>query len=152
MATASMRSTVRFTALLSLVAVLTACDGVSLFDPSASPPVVRTERASVPSGGAMPLLLINESQEYWDYGACSHQVDRLEAGTWVMVDNSLAKPCIAVAYSLGAGETANRSVTLPTVEGTYRIRFRFLHFPNNRSEAVWATSNQFIVGATTLPD
>jgi hypothetical protein len=146
-----MRPSLRVPALLSLVAALTACDGVSLLTAPATLPAVRTQFASASSETAMPLLLINQSGKEWEYGACSAQLERLESGTWVVVRDPVTEYCILVAYSLPAGRTRAASVRLPAELGTYRVRFAFNHFPTNFVETVWVTSNEFEVVASS-PD
>ena len=138
-----MRPSLRSAIHLSLFAVLTACDGVSLLESSARPPVVRTQSESATVSGDMPLLLVNESQKVWEYGACSHRFDRLEAGAWQPVDDPTSTYCILPAYSLAPGAKKTLQVPLPATAGTYRIRFGFLHFPDARAETVVVTSNTF---------
>lgn len=122
-----------------------ACNSDSALGPLEQPPVIATEFARLPSGSAtMPVTVSNQSAVSWDYGACSYRVDRLEPTGWqVALQPSL---CDAVGYSVEPGESFTWQVPLPDEEGTYRIRFRFLYFPDNRAEEVFSVSNTFQIG------
>lgn len=142
----------RSAALLLLATSIGACDGVNVLDYlEGQPPVATTRNTRALPGSEMGLVLVNRSLEYWEYGACSHELDRLVDGAWQEVAEPRCDIFTLNGYSIHAGETREWLVPLPTIEGTYRIRFRFTHSPNAVSEEVWVVSNRFII-STTLPD
>ena len=74
-------------------------------------------------------------------------MDRREGTAWTTVADVTRGPCDAVGHVLPPGHDLTWPVPLPEAEGTYRIRFRFLHFPNNLAEEVFVISNSFQVAA-----
>lgn len=145
-----MSNPVRFTLLRSLsvgalLLLTAACDGETLLGSMAGPPTIRTARASVAPGEAMPLLLINDSPKEWEYGACSYAVERLDGATWVTALDTRFQPCAAVGYSLSSGGRTTVNIQTPATPGTHRVRFRFNHFPQDRVAHVEVTSNTYVV-------
>ncbi len=135
-----------------LLTAVAGCDGEGLIPDLTRPPDAVTAFTSVPAGTAsIDLILTNRSMKYWEYGACSHSLDRMGPTGWTTVLDGRQVLCVAVGYSLRAGKSVTVTVPLPPEQGIYRIRFDFLHFPDNRAERVEVTSNEFAVGAVAFP-
>jgi hypothetical protein len=135
-----------------LLVLVAGCDGEGLIPDLTRPPEAVTAFASVPAGTAsIDLILSNRSVKDWEYGGCAHSLDRRGPDGWTTVHNGRQVLCAAVGYSLRAGQSVTVTVPLPPEQGAYRIRFDFLHFPNDRLEVVEVTSNVFAVGVVPLP-
>lgn len=136
-----------FVALLSLIlgaSTLTACDSSLAPGGTLDAPLVQVLTESTAAGSAVSVRMQNISSTDWNYNACaSPRLQRRDGDTWVDAPEPLIV-CTAEVSGLDAGETRTVSVAVPMgyVEGTYRIRFRFI-----RSDAVEATpvSNTFVV-------
>ena len=137
--------------LTAMLPFAMACNSDSALGPFEQPPVIATEFVRVPLGTAtMPLSVSNQSVVSWDYGDCSYSVDRLEPTGWqVALQQSL---CDAVGHSVEPGGSFTWQVPLPDEEGTYRIRFRFVYFPNNLATDVFSVSNTFQIGLFRSPE
>lgn len=136
--------------LTAILPLAIACNSDSTLGPFEQPPVISTEFVRVPSGTAtMPLSVTNNSAVSWDYGACAYRVDRLEPTGWQAALQPIV--CSAIGYSVEPGGSFTWQVPLPHEDGTYRIRFRFLYFPNNRAEEVFSVSNTFEIGLFKSP-
>ncbi len=143
----------RFASVI-LLALVVGCDGDGLMPDLTRPPEAVTAVASVPAGTAsIDLILSNRSAKSWEYGGCSHSLDRKGVSLlgWTTVHDGRQMLCIAVGHSLRPGESVTITVPLPPEQGIYRIRFDFLHFPDDRAVRVEVTSNEFAVGAVALP-
>jgi hypothetical protein len=133
--------------ITAVVLLAGACSGDGIIRGSESAPRAETVFSRVLPGATMPLVLTNASVKNWDYGACPYAFDRREEGAWTAVQDGTSGGCIAIGYVLRPGDKITWPVSVPEAEGTYRIRFRFLHFPNNLAEEVFVISNSFQVAA-----
>lgn len=137
--------------LTAMLPFAIACNSDSALGPLEQPPVIATEFARVPTGTAtMPLKVTNTSAVSWDYGACAYSVDRLEPTGWRVALQPTV--CIAIGYSVDPGGSFTWQVPLPDEEGTYRIRFRFVYFPDNLATNVFSVSNTFQIGLFRSPE
>ncbi len=137
-----------------LLALVAGCSGDPLMPNVTQPPEAVTAVMSVPAGAAsIDLVLTNRSVKSWEFGGCSHSLDRKSVSLlgWHTIHDGRQMLCTAVGYSLRAGESVTIPVPLPPESGTYRIRFDFAHFPNDRVEHVEVTSNEFTVGVVAVP-
>jgi hypothetical protein len=131
--------------LVFAAAAVSACD-----DPTALESLNRLPIASTPEianpGSVVTLQLANPSiNKNWEFGNGSLRIDRLEGSAWVEVYNASTEYQTGEGYGIRPGERTTRQFAAPSTNGKYRVRFRFLHFPVDRAEEVFVTSNTFTV-------
>lgn len=131
-------------AVIAATVGLAACAETSAFGPLSQPPRVETVYARLLPGAVMPYVVTNVSSRNWEFGACSGQLERLDGTEW----RRASGPCAGLAWAQGLspGERLHFEMPLPDEVGIYRVRFRFMHFPRQRYEEVFVTSNAFRVG------
>lgn len=129
----------------ALPLVLAACGGESSLLPGGGGELsLRILGTVVAPAVGVEVIAVNDGVQGYEHGACAIGIEARVSGEWVPFWPEPGAGCIAIAYTLPAGDSYRQVVPAPSTEGTYRAVMRLSPAGSTSSVLIYSPTFQVL--------